>query len=725
MSTSTSPFPILPPDGHRGGNQPSPSHNHHPYAIKTTSTALLTRSNTTSQNSQNPHYYIPSSPSPSSKHRFSKSETSIDIANAAFSSGPRPLPVPPNLTDQREPTTPESRPKFWRTRAETLPATTSPSQVSTPMTPSGELDNLPSNPRAWTTSQLASYLVTALRVRSGETHPLPHQVTRDIAAFVKEARLTGRTFLRLSESDLEQMGVNNLWRTALLDAARNLRQNVLKGRIWGFNDEAPQTPPKKSPFSNSHYNSSSSSIDEEDEPTPSPPKGSRVRGMVATLERSASQSDGDEQGDLFNPSPSKHHHYSKRNRNLATGSEGDDEATFSRASHHRRPDLNDSPSSSGSERPLPLTPDVDPFLVDDGPVKRTTSPFQIPESELTVKELLLRSPHDIDMEYEYSAQERAKRLAKIDVETARADGVHRGRLIGAEAWEQIDLVAGATVKRAPASPEKDVSGAELNSQRPLPLPPVPSGPVNTPARKGYTMPPKDAGVQTDAELQTDSIVNSKLPNNDVGVQTIAEIVHEPEVNNTSQVPSLKETISPTRAEEEAQLQLHIQSTRTLLEAFRLRLELVEKHVDDMVRREEQRELAAFKDALARNDVDLPSIPTDTTLVSHCEIASQPTGDHEVLKDVSDDEDTQLHITQSNPDPDCKVTDLGVPGRTSSSWLDLARAGDGGVYGSTASAQGDAWDPLDGGLPTYVFMVGVGVCVVVLQTVVRRWATRKT
>ncbi|KAF5339648.1 hypothetical protein D9758_015606 [Tetrapyrgos nigripes] len=33
-------------------------------------------------------------------------------------------------------------------------------------------------------------------------------------------------------------GINKLWRTALLTASRNLRQNVLRGRIWGFEDES-------------------------------------------------------------------------------------------------------------------------------------------------------------------------------------------------------------------------------------------------------------------------------------------------------------------------------------------------------------------------------------------------------------------------------------------------------------------------------------------------------
>jgi hypothetical protein len=105
------------------------------------------------------------------------------------------------------------------------------------------------------------------------------------------------------------MGVNTLWRTALLGAARNLRQNVLRGRIWGFsadsdsetdNDSTPSsrryrdkradTDPGANPFSSALYNSSTSSVDL----SPSPPKSraygggyrtGHVKGMVATLER--------------------------------------------------------------------------------------------------------------------------------------------------------------------------------------------------------------------------------------------------------------------------------------------------------------------------------------------------------------------------------------------------------------------------------------------------------
>ena len=36
-----------------------------------------------------------------------------------------------------------------------------------------------------------------------------------------------------------------------------------------------------------------------------------------------------------------------------------------------------------------------------------------------------------------------------------------------------------------------------------------------------------------------------------------------------------------------------------------------------------------------------------------------------------------------------------------------------------------WDPLDNGVPTYVLMVGVGVCVVVLSTLVKRFVGKRT
>lgn len=146
-----------------------------PYSVKTTSTALLSRSNSTSSNhNTSHHHYVPQTP-PSSRpkqpkhsglhrHRYS---SSLSMDNT-----PRPLPVPPQ----------------------------SPSILE--ISPLLTLEDLPTNPKR-TPSQLRTYLSSALRVKSGESKLLPPQVARDIAVFVRESRITGKIFLRLDDPVLE------------------------------------------------------------------------------------------------------------------------------------------------------------------------------------------------------------------------------------------------------------------------------------------------------------------------------------------------------------------------------------------------------------------------------------------------------------------------------------------------------------------------------------------
>ena len=92
-------------------------------------------------------------------------------------------------------------------RAETLPTF----PLSTPtLSAPPSVDDLPENPKLWTPSQLAIYLTTALRMTSNgkpgeiESIGLPPLVAKDIASFVKGARIGGRVFLRLNEDDLNQ-----------------------------------------------------------------------------------------------------------------------------------------------------------------------------------------------------------------------------------------------------------------------------------------------------------------------------------------------------------------------------------------------------------------------------------------------------------------------------------------------------------------------------------------
>lgn len=192
--------------------------NPHPYAIKTTSTGLLTRSNSTCQNIHvSRHYYVP--PSPTAKkheeavhspqrsspqrrtHRLSKSLSGVDPFELP---GTRPLPTPPPHPSTLPSHEPSAGSDQWVTprrpkHTETLP-TTIPDLDLTPV----KLEDLPTNPKLWTPSQLSSYLTTALRVRSGESMSLPLPVTRDIATFVKESKINGRLFLRLCEQDFDQ-----------------------------------------------------------------------------------------------------------------------------------------------------------------------------------------------------------------------------------------------------------------------------------------------------------------------------------------------------------------------------------------------------------------------------------------------------------------------------------------------------------------------------------------
>jgi len=202
MSTAAS-SPPSSSSGFRFPKKETP--NAHPYAIKTTSTALLSRSNSSSSHAS-AHHYVPTSPSPTSaqhsptkhhrpsRHRYSRSLTS---------DAPLPLPPPPNsnITSSSPSSSPVHRqyadedddtPRRRVQRAETLP-----SSVGAPVP---TLD-LPDDPKTWTPSQLSSYLASTLQAGDAS---LPTPVSKDISKFIKENRITGRVFLRLSDEDLEQ-----------------------------------------------------------------------------------------------------------------------------------------------------------------------------------------------------------------------------------------------------------------------------------------------------------------------------------------------------------------------------------------------------------------------------------------------------------------------------------------------------------------------------------------
>ncbi|GAA5836411.1 hypothetical protein JCM9279_000383 [Rhodotorula babjevae] len=108
-----------------------------------------------------------------------------------------------------------------------------------------ELAALPPNPKLWLPSHLSTYL--------SSTMSLPPPVRADITSFIRSSRLSGRTFLRLREADLEELGINIRWRTALLEARGVLRRESLGGRVlWGFGGAGSAAPPPAAAAAASH-----------------------------------------------------------------------------------------------------------------------------------------------------------------------------------------------------------------------------------------------------------------------------------------------------------------------------------------------------------------------------------------------------------------------------------------------------------------------------------------
>ncbi|KZV77301.1 hypothetical protein PENSPDRAFT_747042 [Peniophora sp. CONT] len=343
---TSAPFPTFKSAPALKTNSPAVKPNNHPYAIKTTSTGALARSNSSSAAASVRHHYIPS-PSPRSPERSnSKSEyrghrysTSISGSSDRLQLSPtrseRSLSEDSNSGLESPAPLPSPGPRRSK-RAETLPTVDTATAANIAafaagVTAQASIEDLPSNPKQWTPAQLSAYLVRALRVRSASGEAaVAAPVAKDIAAWVRAQSITGRVFLRWTEEDLEILGTNILWRSALLTASRNLRQNVIRGRIWG-----PSTSPTDSPFQTSElYNSASSTESLNADDTGSSPgarlrrrNAGRVKGLVNRWE-TASQSGSESENESELPASlssftSFHPHSAPANRTAFTGIESD------------------------------------------------------------------------------------------------------------------------------------------------------------------------------------------------------------------------------------------------------------------------------------------------------------------------------------------------------------------------------------------------------------------
>ncbi|TCD61345.1 hypothetical protein EIP91_008572 [Steccherinum ochraceum] len=689
---------------------PDLSPNPHPYAIKTTSTALLSRSNSSGFNTNAArNHYVPLSPSPTrtrsstGKHRSSKSQY---VPEASPTKAPRPLPTPPPFpsTAPEGPVDSQDIHKTRRSRrADTLPSAPAPFNPL-PAIPSSIVD-LPSNPKLWTPSELSSYLATALRVTSQSKAPnsmevvLPARVAKDVAGFVREMRITGRTFLRLNDNDLTVMGVNKKWREALLLASRNLRQNVLKGRIWGpdldpdlediisppssqagSTSSSPSRPLPNPPiYSNHTYSSSSESLDSVDA-DPSGPEGrprrhrnGRVRGMVATFERSGSFSSDAGSLDEGKPGVDLVAHW--RNEAMQNGDDDDALSISSRSS----PEPGDTTFTAES-----TAADIDDSFVKDSAAV---------EEEPSIEELLTS--------------------AELSGDPRRNSWNPKRASWGARAWEEMELSQGITVKRLPT--DEVVNGGDTivaNGSR--------NGSGKSSGRGTRGRGREDRRIVTAIFAPSAASQEPQLPvlehvaAESEPVRPLPPVpASQPSVDEHYTGPRDTQSAAEVYTPNERVLMAELADTRALLEVFRTRLETVEQRMSAL----EERELPIPSDAA-------PHVPVALAAdgCTRCQDKSVEFEPQSYDADVP--EPTLGSVILSS------ASSLLPPFMTSatSSSSAVARRSRNSVRhsaGDVDTPEGREHEPASvSDIPSYVLLVGIGVCAVVLRVVLKRVGGRR-
>ncbi|KAI9434384.1 hypothetical protein H4582DRAFT_1979601 [Lactarius indigo] len=616
---SVSPLPLGSSKKHDPALKPNP----HPYAIKTTHTGVLSRSNSSGHNTPSRYFYTPPAGSPLRSPTKPKPEYRGHRHSASLTGEP-PLPLPSPLASSAYSQRSQSEDdlSLRRQRADTLPTYL----ANTNGVSAEPEEDLPHNPKAWTPSQLSVYLTTALRVRSGAR--LPERVARDITSWVRREAVTGRAFLRWTDEDLEALGINTLWRGALLAAARNLRQNILRGRLWGTPTSEPEQEESDAPFDSSlSYAFPSSSPDltlvdaNVDADTGrvrwTTNTNGRVRGMVDKWERGSASS-----------------------------------RSSSRSSSHRDSE-GDSRSEPGSDAGVDIVPSAN----------ETASP---------APPLPLEGSATVDGS---SQEPTIEDLLAADSASMPMDGSW-----GARAWEDLNI--GVTMRRVDAAhdtivPRRDGSGSGSSSG-------IGAGSVRS---FGSRRNGGGDGSNSGSQRVRRTVVDIFSGPADV------DPFSEPAANVEVQVDTTPPIETEDGPEEEADAELEareraleeeLRGTRDLLEEFRRRLEEVETRVDVMEAewrtKEQQRAVAlnTHNDKAVEAVAEEPTPPPPQSLPVLIPVEISASSDSSC---ASDDTDSERGVV-STPE---KVCDL----------------------------------------PSFVLLVGLGVCTVVLRVVLKRVAGRKS
>lgn len=463
------------------------------------------------------------------------------------------------------------------------------------------------------------------------------------------------------------LGVNTLWRSALLAAARSLRQNILYGRIWGNPPSDPEEEQEArvhdgSPFGTTPYPPSSSSLD-------LPPTGrdadagcsrhptqrvrnGRVRGMVDKWERESAGSRSS--GRRSNSSCSR------------SDSESDNGSELGECEMVAEEDV-DVPEALISVFP------------DDG-----LGAMPAADEEPSIEDLL------------------ASELAPAPPKTGSW---------GARAWEDLD--SGTTVRRIEPHDtvvqRHDISGSAGDDVGSAPNPTFGTlskhddGASSSSSRRVRGTNKEDPRLAR----RTAAGIFAVLPD------TVSTPVHvEAEVQADVRAETMEEaeaTVTGAGAEadlkaSELALEDEMRCTRAMLEEFRRRLVEVESRISAMEAEEKQRahvsqqqqEQASREISAAAKDTHDDAI--EVLLSRKADATSE--GNSSIAVEVSVDATTATDADESKVSPDSDYAGDRANGHVTRRVFDLE-----------PTTMSD--------LPSYVFLVGLGVCAVVFKVVLKR------
>ena len=450
------------------------------------------------------------------------------------------------------------------------------------------------------------------------------------------------------------MGVNHLWRDALLSASRTLRKKVLKGRIWGFGSPADGAEEDDTPTKRPKRRVPSTVDEAPASPTSSPTnyRGGRVRGMIESIERSdgSSGSAGSDETDPDASTVDERIERELRDAGLWIGSDAEDDGMEMDDSG------NLSVSSSSSDNELVADYHSRDSSGSQPPAyTRTRTPDVLEEP--SVEELLAS---------EGAFPEHLVRQGRV----GNSGTLDEAPSWGAMMWERDVDIAGGTAKRIiePVAPRSTRVRVINGGEQP-----------NIHTMFGSTGP-------------TEQVVKEEVANAD-------------------------------------------EQTHSLLQAFKLRLERMEKRLVELELRDEEREreLVALKEKeKQRQEADDKQRRQELESRSRIDLSPDPS--IYVGRTEEDDEDP-VDVAWPRPTREPVVfgkaiTPLVIPGDphpiTTASQPGSTKPKSKEEAAPVAEAEHDdppletiPADPSASALPSYVLLVGVGVCAVVLRVLFRK------